>query len=42
VRSQKRGKQVFYGVTDDHVRCVIDDMVAHVDERRAGMEDNDD
>jgi len=42
VRSQKRGKQVFYGVTDDHVRCVINDMVAHVGERRSGMEDDDD
>jgi len=41
VRSQKRGKQVFYGVADDHVRCVINDMVAHVDERRSGMEDDD-
>lgn len=30
VRSQKRGKQVFYGTTDAHVRCVITDMVAHV------------
>ena len=42
VRSQKRGKQVFYGVRDDLVRCVINDMVAHVDERRSGMEDDDD
>lgn len=42
VRSQKRGKQVFCGVVDDHVRCVINDMVAHVDERRSGMEDDDD
>ncbi|TGD91998.1 ArsR/SmtB family transcription factor [Methylobacterium nonmethylotrophicum] len=30
VRSQKRGKQVFYGTTDAHVRCVVTDMVAHV------------
>lgn len=30
VRSQKQGKQVFYGTTDAHVRCVITDMVAHV------------
>lgn len=42
VRSQKQGKQVFYGVTDEHVRCVINDMVAHVDERRSGKEDDDD
>lgn len=42
VRSQKRGKQVFYGVTDDHVRCVINDMIAHVDERRSDTEDDDD
>lgn len=42
VRSQKQGKQVFYGAADDRVRCVINDMVAHVDERRSGMEDDDD
>ena len=41
VRSQKQGKQVFYGVADDHVRCVINDMVAHVDKRRSGREDDD-
>ncbi|KOX39790.1 hypothetical protein ADL19_33105 [Streptomyces purpurogeneiscleroticus] len=33
VRSQKQGKQVFYGTTDAHVRCVITDMVAHVSGR---------
>ncbi|MBX9934323.1 MAG: metalloregulator ArsR/SmtB family transcription factor [Methylobacterium sp.] len=43
VRSQKRGKQVFYGATDEHVRCVIKDMVAHVGEcRDVGAEDDDD
>lgn len=42
VRSQKKGKQVFYGARDEHVRCVIRDMVAHVGERRgSGMEDDD-
>ena len=42
VRSQKRGKQVFYGAADDHVRCVITDMVAHVGERRGSVTEDDD
>lgn len=36
VRSQKRGKKVFYGATDAHVRCVIKDMVDHVGEHCRG------
>ena len=42
VRSQKRGKQVFYGASDEHVRCVIRDMVAHVAEQQLGTEYDDD
>ena len=30
LRSERRGKQVFYEVADDHVRRVIADMVEHV------------
>ena len=30
--AERRGKQVFYQAADDHVRCVLKDMVAHVDE----------
>jgi DNA-binding transcriptional ArsR family regulator len=32
VRAERQGKQVFYGAADEHVRCVIEDMVAHVGE----------
>ena len=32
VRAERQGKQVFYCAADEHVRCVIVDMVAHVDE----------
>lgn len=40
VRSERRGKQVFYGAADDHIRRVISDMVEHVGE--AGADDDDD
>lgn len=33
LRAERQGKQVFYAAADDHVRCVISDMVAHVEER---------
>ena len=32
VRSERRGKQVFYIAADAHIQCVIEDMVAHVAE----------
>ncbi len=32
LRAERRGKQVFYGAVDDHVRHVVADMVAHVSE----------
>jgi len=32
LRGQRRGKQIFYSALDEHIRCVIDDMVAHVGE----------
>jgi DNA-binding transcriptional ArsR family regulator len=32
VRAQRRGKQMFYSAADEHIRCVIDDMVTHVGE----------
>jgi ArsR family transcriptional regulator, lead/cadmium/zinc/bismuth-responsive transcriptional repressor len=32
LRSERRGKQIFYSALDDHVRCVIDDMVTHIGE----------
>jgi len=30
VHPERRGKQVFYIVSDHHVRCIIEDMTAHV------------
>lgn len=30
LRAQRQGKHVFYSVADEHVRCVIEDMVEHV------------
>jgi len=32
LRARRRGRQVFYAVADDHIRCVLDDMLAHLDE----------
>ena len=32
LRSQRRGKQVFYEAADDHIRCVLSDMIEHVAE----------
>jgi ArsR family transcriptional regulator, lead/cadmium/zinc/bismuth-responsive transcriptional repressor len=32
LRAERQGKQVFYTVADEHIRCVIVDMVAHVGE----------
>lgn len=32
LRAERRGKQMFYSALDEHIRCVIDDMVAHVGE----------
>ncbi len=32
VRSERRGKQIFYIAADEHVQCVIEDMATHVAE----------
>ncbi|MBS0223605.1 MAG: winged helix-turn-helix transcriptional regulator [Proteobacteria bacterium] len=32
VRAERRGKQVFYGADDEHVRRMIEDMITHVAE----------
>jgi len=39
VRSERRGKQVFYIAADHHVQCVIQDMVAHITEPVNGEDD---
>ena len=38
LRAERQGKQVFYAPSDEHIRCTIADMVAHVGESPA-MED---
>jgi ArsR family transcriptional regulator len=30
VRTQKRGKEVYYRIADGHVKCIIDDCLEHV------------
>ena len=32
VRAERRGKQVFYAVDDDHIRSVLGDMADHIAE----------
>lgn len=32
LRAERRGKQMFYSVCDDHIECVIRDMMAHIGE----------
>ena len=32
LRSERRGKQIFYAAADDHIRCVITDMLDHIGE----------
>lgn len=32
LQAERRGKQVFYAVSDSHVRRVIEDMVVHIHE----------
>lgn len=34
VRGARHGKQVFYAAADEHVRCVVADMLEHVAEPR--------
>ena len=40
VRSERRGKQVFYVAADEHIQCVIEDMVAHIGEPGQNEEDD--
>lgn len=30
VKAERRGRQIFYVAADEHIQCVIDDMVTHV------------
>ena len=38
LRARRQGKQVYYSVADDHIRCVIADMLEHLAEPH-GQED---
>ena len=40
VRSERRGKQVFYVAADEHIQCVIEDMLAHIAEPNQAEEDS--
>lgn len=42
VKAKRSGNQVFYGTLDDHVRCVIRDMVGHLGGNTAGLEKRND
>lgn len=35
VRAERHGKNVFYAVADDHVRCILVDIIDHVREPKA-------
>ncbi len=39
MRAQRRGKQVFYAVADEHISCVVADMLEHVVEPVGPRED---
>ncbi len=32
LKSERRGKQMFYSACDKHIECVIEDMMAHIGE----------
>ena len=38
LKGERRGKQVFYQLADDHIRCTIVDMVEHVGEESTAEE----
>jgi len=38
LRGQRRGKQILYAVADEHISCVIADMLEHVVEPSAQAE----
>lgn len=32
LKAERRGKQMFYSALDDHIECVIEDMLSHIGE----------
>ena len=39
LRAERQGKQIFYCVDDDHVRCILKDMQVHLSDRCLTHED---
>jgi len=39
IRSERKGKYVYCVVADEHIRCVLQDMVDHVSETGENIED---
>ncbi len=37
VRSERRGKQVFYEAEDHHIRCIVADMMEHAAEEAGAL-----
>jgi ArsR family transcriptional regulator, lead/cadmium/zinc/bismuth-responsive transcriptional repressor len=33
LKAERQGKQVFYSAADNHIQCVISDMIGHVQEQ---------
>ena len=32
LKAERRGKQIFYSALDDHIECVVNDMLSHIGE----------
>ena len=32
LKAERRGKQMFYSALDDHIECIIEDMLSHIGE----------
>ena len=41
LKANRRGRRVFYSAVDEHVRCVLADMVDHVGEPEPDLPDGD-
>lgn len=37
VGAERRGRQVFYGAADEHVRCIVNDMIDHAAETEGAV-----
>lgn len=41
LRGERRGKQMLYALADEHIRCVLEDMVSHVCENGPEPDDTE-